>query len=170
MPDGGVKKWFMLQVWRIQQVSQIITLALVAIQNALLVYGYISWRGAVFENPYIMLPMVMVAIALSIWIAAVVWDMRLKMWREQATVLVERNPYSKEKMSTKEIMIYGILWLPVMERLGQDDPKVKAAGEALKDWMKKSIEHKAVSIKDIEDVFKYIGADGSELLDFMKKK
>ena len=169
MPHGP-KKWFMLQIWRIQQVSQIVTLALLSLNLAGILYPFFQHRGGIFETPYTGIPPILLTIALSIWLFSIMWDLQLKMWRDQATVLVERNPYSKEKMSAKEIMIYGILWLPVLENLGKTDPKAKAAADALREWIKKASREEEVMIKDLDDIFKYIGIGKDELMGFNNKK
>lgn len=169
MPHGP-KKWFMLQVWRLQQVAAILSLFLLIIPNSILIYGLVKWRGPIFENSYIMIPLICVSIGLIIWAIAIAWDLRLKMWRDQATVLVERNPYSKEKMSAKEIMVYGVLWLPLLENLGKTDPKAKVAADALKEWIRKASREEAVTERDLEDIFKYIGFGQKELMDFNSKK
>lgn len=163
----GIKKWFMLQVWRIQQVAQVMTIALLAINLSLQIYTFMEWReGSVFATPYTGATMIMLILAAIIWGFAIFWDMRLRMWREQATVLIERNPYAKEKMSSKEIMVYGIMWLPVLDNLGKTDAKAKKAADALRTWLKKAVADEPILAKDLQDVFKYIGSDSEDLLDF----
>lgn len=166
-----VKKWFMLQVWRLQQVAQVLTLALLALNLSLQVFGLIKWReGSPLSTSWVGVPMILLVLAMAIWTFAIVWDLRLKMWRDQATVLVERNPYSKEKMSAKEIMIYGLLWLPLLEDIGKRDPKAKVAADALREWIRKASKEEAVMDKDLDDIFRYIGFGKKELMDFNTKK
>ena len=59
----------------------------------------------------------MLLLVALIWGVAIVWDIRMKMWREQATVLIERNPYVKEKMSSKEVALISLFNLPLVEKL-----------------------------------------------------
>jgi len=165
-----LKKWFMLNVWRLQQVAQVLTLALLALNLSLQIFGLIKWReDSPLSISYVGVPMILLVLAMAIWTFAIVWDLRLKMWRDQATVLVERNPYSKEKMSAKEIMIYGVLWLPLLEDIGKRDPKAKVAADALREWIKKASKEEPVMEKDLEDIFAYIGFGQKELMDFQKK-
>jgi hypothetical protein len=165
-----IKKWFMLWMWRVQQVSQPLTLTLMAINLSLTVFGLIKWReGSPLSVSWIGVPLILLLLAFVILSFALIWDLRLKMWRDQATVLVERNPYSKEKMSAKEIMIYGVLWLPVLDDIGKRDPKAKIAAEALREWIRKASKEEPVMEKDLDDVFKYIGVGRKELMDFEKK-
>jgi hypothetical protein len=79
--SGGSKKWFMLQMWRFQQVSQIATLALLALNLALQVYNFMSWRGSIFSSPYTAVPFLLLILVASIWAVVVFWDLRMKMWR-----------------------------------------------------------------------------------------
>ena len=165
-----LKKWFMLNVWRLQQVAQVLTLALLALNLSLQIFGLIKWReDSPLSLSYIGVPMILLVLAMAIWTFAIVWDLRLKMWRDQATVLVERNPYSKEKMSAKEIIIYAMVWLPVLEDIGKRDPKAKVAADALREWLKKASREEPIMHKDLDDVFEYIGIGKKELMDFQKK-
>lgn len=156
MPNG-VKKWFMLQLWRLQQVAQLLTLALLALTLSLQLYDFIRWRGALFETPYTGVPFILLVLAAIIWGFAVIWDIRFKMWREQQTVLVERNPYAKEKMAAKEVALYEIIWLPLMEKLGKDDPKLREASAQLKEWLDKQSREDPTVARDLEDIYKFIG-------------
>lgn len=167
----GIKKWFMLQVWRIQQVSQVVTIVMLSITLAGVVFDLIQWRleGSIFFNSWVMIPILVAMIGLVIWTFSIWWDLSMKMWREQATVLVERNPYNKEKMSPKEIAVYGLIWLPVIEKLGETDPKLKAQAEALRTWMSKASREDAATHHDLDTIFKYIGSEQDKLLRLDKK-
>ena len=166
-----VKKWFMLWMWRVQQVSLPLTLMLMAINLSLTILGLIKWReDSLLSTSWIGVTLIFLLLAAAIATFALIWDLRLKMWRDQATVLVERNPYSKEKMSAKEIMIYGVLWLPLLDDIGKRDPRAKVAADALREWIKKASKEEAVMDKDLDDIFKYIGFGKAELMDFDKKK
>ncbi len=163
--SGGIKKWFMLQMWRVQQIAQVLTLVMLAITNALLLYSYMEWReGSLFSTPYIGVLLILIVIGGAIWIAAFIWDVRLKMWREQVTVIFEKNPFTKEKMTPKEIMIYSTVWIPLMERLGKDDPKIKASAESLRRWVLRTMKEDRVTEKEVNILLEYIGESGNNLL------
>ncbi len=152
----GVKKWFMLQMWRVQQIAAILSLLMLAVTDALLIYNLVSWRSGVFETPYTGATLILVIIGLAIWIASILWDTKLRMWREQMTVLVERNPYSKEKMSPKEIVHYRLVWLPLLKKLGKDDPSLKEYGETMEAWMEHVIRDDPSVAKEVEDLMSYV--------------
>jgi len=157
-----VKKWFMLQVWRLQQISQVMTLFLLALSEATVIWGFLKYRGGLFNNPYFMIPLLLVIFGAAIWMASIFWDLRLKMWRDQATVLVERNPYSKEKMAAKEIVLYGMTWLPLMEKLGENDPKMRMQAEALRAWLRKASKEEPDLEKDMKEILDFIGEDAPD--------
>jgi hypothetical protein len=146
----------MVQVWRLQQVAQLLTLALLALNLSLQLYGYIRWRGAFFATPYTGVLFILLVLAAVIWGFAIFWDKRMKMWREQMTVLMERNPYAKERMPSKEIVAYELIWLPLLDKLGKDDPQVEAAANGLRDWIKKLSDQDPELAKDVKEVYDFI--------------
>jgi hypothetical protein len=163
-----IKKWFMLQVWRLQQVAQILTLAMMALTLSLTIFGLINWRkGSLLSTSWIGVPLILVTLFMIIWTFAIYWDLRLKMWRDQATVLVERNPYSKEKLSSKELALYAVTWLPIMERMGKEDPKIRAAADGFREWLRKAFEADPILQADFNDLVKHMGLPES-LLEFRK--
>ncbi len=162
--DGGIKKWFMLQMWRIQQVAQVVTIALLAANLSLTIFDYMQWREGPFESPYSGVPIIMLLLVVLVWGVAIVWDIRMKMWREQATVLVERNPYVKEKMSSKEVALISLFNLPLVEKLAEDDPKFKPYADGLKAWLNTAMEQDANIKRDVDDIFKHIGQDSGAVM------
>lgn len=156
---AGVKKWFMLQMWRVQQIAQIATIILLALNLSLQVYNFMSWRGSVMASPYTGVPLILLVLVAVIWVAAIIWDMRMKMWREQMTVIAERNPYMREKMSTKEVVLMGLTWLPLLDKLGKDDPEVRASAAALRKWIGEVTKADPFLAQDIKEVHKLTGKD-----------
>jgi hypothetical protein len=151
------KKWFMLQMWRIQQVAQILTISMLAISLTLQVYGYMRWRGTIFETPYIGGLIILLALAATIWGFAIIWDMRLRMWREQAAVLIERNPYAKEKWYSKEIVMYNLIMLPILEKLGENDEKLRTHAQTVRAWMDKSLLNDPATQRELDELIDYVG-------------
>jgi hypothetical protein len=168
--SNRLKKWFMLQVWRLQQVAQIITLLLLAMNLSLQLFDLVKWRGEVLKNPYFTVPLIFLIMFAIIWVSAIFWDLRLKMWRDQATVLVERNPYTKERLNAKEMAQYGLIWIPILERLGKEDKKLAETAEVLKQWVKKEWEEDPVLVKDVNELFGHIGSDRIDLTGLKQKK
>jgi hypothetical protein len=153
---GGPKKWMMLQMWRVQQVAQLLSLAMLALTLSLQVWGYLKWRPF-FNNPWPGILVILLILALAIWVSSILWDIRFKMWREQTTVMMERNPYGKEKLNAKEVALYKLTWLPVMDNLAKDDPKVKKAADFLRAWIKRAEDLDPILRGDLEDIEKHMG-------------
>ena len=172
--SGGVKKWFMLQMWRIQQVAQLLVLTMMAITDALLVYDYtdgLQMGGEPLISDRVLgVLFVLILIGGAIWTFAIIWDLRLKMWREQMTVLAEKNPFTKEKLTPKEVYIFGTLWLPLLERLGKDDPALRDSAEDLRRWITRSMKDDKVTNAEVDAVLDYIGVSKSWLIDHKKKQ
>jgi hypothetical protein len=153
---GGVKKWFMFQVWRIQQVAAVLTIVLLALNLSLMMWGETKWWGGVFQNSYTAIPVFMVTLLVVIWLFSIFWDLKMKMWREQMAIAMERNPYSKEKMYAKEISGYALFWLPVLDHLGKTDPDAKASADALRVWIKKALSEDPAAQQEWKELLNYI--------------
>ena len=165
-----LKKWFMLQIWRIQQPAQLITLVLLALNLSLQLFYFVKWRGAILNNVYLMIPLIFLILFAVIWGVAIFWDLRLRLWREQATVLVERNPYTKERLNAKEIAQYSLIWVPLLEKLGKEDKKAAEIAELLKKWIKTEWDDDPQLVKDVGELFRHIGSDRIDLTGLKDKK
>lgn len=166
--SGGIKKWFMLQMWRIQQVAAVMTIGLLALNLSLQLYTFLNWRSGLFSTPYSGIPILLLVIIAVIWVLSIVWDLRLKMWREQIAVSYERNPYAKEKMCSKEVMFNALTWLPIMDHLGKDDPNIRDAAEAMRVWLKTQTDEDTALQGELESLLKILGPDHREFIDWKK--
>ena len=166
---GGLKKWFMLQVWRLQQVAALLTLLLMALNVSLLVWGYVKWRNPIVGNAIVGPLLILMALFAIIWGFAIVWDLRFKMWRDQMAVLVDKNPYMKEKLSPKEIAIYGMVWLPMLDQMAKSDPSIKEHAVALRKWLKRELTEDAWTMKNVDDIFEHIGEKKNDPLGLEKQ-
>lgn len=165
-----VKKWFMLQMWRLQQVAQPLTLAMLSVTISLQVWGFVKWRNEILSNPVFGVPMILIPLVLLIWIIAIMWDIRLRMWREQMTVLAERNPYMMEKMSAKELLMFSLVYLPLLDRLSKDDQDARHSAEVIRTWMKKVVQDDPRTLKDAEKVLEILrGGKSKDPLGLEKK-
>ena len=165
----SLKNWFMLQVWRLQQVSQIVTLIMLTATLSGIIWGYVKYRGGIFQNSILGILLIAIIIGVAVWSFAIFWDLRLKLWRDQMHVLVEKNPYTHEKMAPKELFTFVITWIPIMENLAKDDPKVADSLKILKDWIKQEIAHDPHLVNDVKDIFDHIGSTRYDLLDQVRK-
>lgn len=162
MVQGGVKKWAMLQVWRVQQVAQIMTLLMLAVTLSLQLWGFMKWRGEIMGS-YAGALIILLVLAAVVWVIAFVWDVRLKMWREQISVLMLKNPFVKERMTPKEVAIYAMTWIPVLEHLSKENPALKANADKLRDWLQREVDVDAFTVEELKDILGYIGREKKDV-------
>ena len=112
-----MKKWLLVQFWRVQQIAMLASLSLLAVNLALTANQYIEWR---FSNSYIGTSIVIIVIAALIWTFGYIWDRKLKLWKEQMVVSIERNPYATKHMTPKEIATHITIWIPWLRERGKD--------------------------------------------------
>ena len=167
--SGGPKRWFMLQMWRLQQIAQIATIALLAINLTIQIYPFVEWRGSVFLSPYTGMPLILLILVSTIWAFSIVWDLRMRMWREQASVVIEKNPYARKKMTSKEVAVYGAFWLPLMDNLGRTDPEMKRSATLMRNWLKKAYSEDKILVSEVDGIMHYLGEDKAVLEDMLKK-
>jgi hypothetical protein len=159
----------MLQVWRLQQVAAILTLVLLALNLSIQLYDKLSWRGGLFESSYTAIPFIMLLLVAAIWGFSIFWDLRMKMWREQSAVAVERNPYAKERLYAKEIANYSMMFLPILESLGKTDPEAKAAADFVRRWINNALaEDPSVQI-EWKELLEFIGKSPNQVKELGKK-
>jgi hypothetical protein len=162
MAENRIKRWAMLQMWRLQQVAQILTLIMLAITLSLQVWGFVKWRGD-FMGSYAGVLVIFFILAALVWSIAFIWDVRLRMWREQISVLMQKNPFVKERMTSKEIAIYAMTWIPVLEHMGKDNPALRAQADRFRDWLKREVDENVITKEELEDILKHIGSDRKDL-------
>jgi len=122
--EHPIKKFFMILYWRTQQIAAIFSLIMLAIGVSLQVNFYIEWR---FSNTYIGIILALSVLAAIILFAGYIWDKKGRMWHEQMVVSVERNPFNVHKMAPKEVVMYLIFHIPILNFISEstDDDELK---------------------------------------------
>jgi hypothetical protein len=144
------KRFLMTQLWRIQQSFTLLSLLLWGVVISLTAYPVISpvWLPFLQDRFGIPLPPGLIALTLVLLFLAVfgglftigiVYDKYLQLWREQLDVAVMRNPYAREKLSPKEILMLRHVYLPTLRSTGQDNPAAAEAIGFIEAWVEKSI-------------------------------
>ena len=157
-----MKKWFMLQMWRFQQISQIMTIGMLALTLSLQANTFMNWRGGWFSNPYLGVPFLLLVIFSVIWGISIFWDLKMKMWREQVAVTVERNPYAKEKLMAKEVLQMEQFWIPLLKYIGNKDSEMKSHAVMVQDWLDKALKEDNSLRSEFEDLLEYIKRSSNE--------
>jgi len=143
----NMKKFILVQLWRIQQIGMVASLSLLALNLALTVNKYIEWR---FSNSYMGTILILVTLAFIIWGFGYVWDKFLKLWKEQTVVSTERNPYSTIQMTPKEILAYTTIYIPWLKELGQHDSA--ELWQKIVDWNLRTDKNLVKAVKEIEAI------------------
>ena len=121
-----VKHGFMLALWRFQQSQAILGLVLWGILLTtssfyivwpLLSDYFVRWFGIQPNDPGAVLLGLAVLFALimsTLFAFGFIYDKYLRLWREQSDVAIDRNPYTKERLTTKEILTWRHMFLPAL--------------------------------------------------------
>ncbi len=145
-----VKRFVMLQLWRIQQSYTLFSLLLWGILitlTALPVIGPVFLRfledrfGIPASAPgavALTLILIFASVYLFLYILGVIYDKYLRLWREQLDVAYERNPYTREKLMVKEILLWRHMFLPALRAAVKSNPEVQREIDFMEKWIKKS--------------------------------
>ena len=71
----------------------------------------------------------------GLFLFGVVYDKYLRLWREQLDVMVEKNPYAREKLTPKEILTWRYIYLPAMRLSGPDNPNTSKEIDFVEKWV-----------------------------------
>jgi hypothetical protein len=121
MPDGktGGKRAFIMLLWRLQQSQMIIGVVVWSIILSVTAYPYGAPLLAAVGIPYnqVALGFLVVLALVSAVILGIgfAYDRVFRLWRETAIFTIERNPYYREKMYAKEVLMFEHLYLPILE-------------------------------------------------------
>lgn len=174
-----VRHTFMLQLWRFQQSQALLGLLLWSILLTVtsfdilkpVLLGFLDAQvgipadapGAVFVS----LLIIFVVVVSSLFAFGVVYDKYLGLWREQTDVLVARNPYTKERLTAKEILTWRHMFLPALRSAAASagrnpspsdsatDPAVEAHIAFMENWIRRSMEDSRIRLA-VEDASRWI--------------
>ena len=164
------KRFVMTQLWRIQQSYTLLSLGLWGIVIALTAFPFAATllsRQFGFDPStpgFVAAVLVLLFLAVFSFLFAfgVVYDKYLRLWREQLDVAVERNPYAREKLSPKEILMWRYIYLPAMRSSGRDNPNTRKEIEFVERWVAKSEAADANIRRAVEEAEGWIRSDRTE--------
>ena len=104
----GLREWFSLQYFRVQQVQAIASSLIAILSLGILLAIFLGW------SLWWQIPVVVLTILTFIFITAWVWDMIVKTWIARQEVAVKRNPYSNWRLTPREQIQFGETTVPVM--------------------------------------------------------
>ena len=155
---AALRKRAMIYLWRAQQSGSIINLALLGTLTAASLYRL--YLKEYFDNygfpPEQELPGVLITMFLifaSVFTIGFIFD-RLKFWKEQSIVGIERNPYGSYKLTAKEI--YWIrLWAASL-MAGNPTPEQRELAAFFEQWIKRSVEDDKILGAEVAAVDRWI--------------
>ena len=158
-----VKKGLMVQLWRIQQSQGLISLFFWALTLAGIFYvNYVEWffikiglvpgvnEQRALGTIYLFLMIVLVFLLIGL-----LYDRVLKLWVEQTTVAVERNPYSKERLMPKEVVFWQRGYLSIMKEIAKKDSSMQKDLDFMDKWMSKSLQEPGLR-KEVEELEQWV--------------
>jgi hypothetical protein len=159
MPKArGIRKKAMVYLWRAQQSGAIINILLLGTLTAASLYKL--YLKAYFNNfgfpdaaelPGVLITMF--AIFAAVFGVGFAFD-RLKFWKEQSIVGIERNPYGSYKLTAKEIH-WIRLWQAAV-RAGNPSADDKKTLEHFDKWVARSLEEDPVLKSEAEGVNRWV--------------
>lgn len=122
--ENPLKKWAMMWLWRIQQISLPMTLAITAVNLSMTIAVSIAWRLGSYYMAFGISLTLLLLVAMG---SGYLWDRKARMWHEQSVVMVERNPFYRDKMNPKEVVMFLDRDIYILRALGGEAAK-KADG------------------------------------------
>ncbi len=164
------KRYLMTQLWRIQQSYALLSLILWGVVIALtanpFVLPYLQHNlgvdptapGVVAATLFI----VFIGVFGLLFAFGVIYDKYLKLWREQLDVAVDKNPYTKEKLSVKEILMWRHMFLPTLRAVKDNDPEARREIEFVEGWIHRSLAADGNIRRAVEEAERWIESDRGE--------
>ena len=154
----GLKKSLMTQVWRLQQSQAIISIFFWSLTLAGVFYlaylhdWFVRW-GLVRQNEVFLGTIYLFLIFLLVFLLiGFVYDRVLKLWSEQTVVAYERNPYTRDRMYAKEIVLWR-MQVETLREVGKGNPQATERVRAMDAWIEallRSDPELAKSVRDLE--------------------
>jgi hypothetical protein len=153
-----MRKRAMVYLWRAQQSGAIISLGLLGTLTAASLYHDFlaewtnnyglpqSWVGAGII-------ITMAIIFAGVFGVGFLFD-RLKFWREQNIVAIERNPYGSYKLTAKEVQ-WIQLWVAAV-RAGQPSPQMQKLTSRFEQWIERSVADDAMLKEEVDAIDRWI--------------
>ncbi len=167
-----VKRSFMVQLWRVQQSYTLLSLLIWGVLITFTAWPILSpvWQdilarfGVPLNTPGAVaagLLVIFLGVYVVLYAFGVVYDKYLKLWREQLDVTYERNPYTREKLMVKEILMWRHMFLPVLRVAAPADPDARREIEFVEKWIEKTMAADAVIRMAVEETERAIESGGA---------
>lgn len=154
----GLRKRAMIYFWRAQQSGAIISITLLGTLTAASLYH--DFIKAFTHNYWVLgdselggVLVTMVLIFTGVFGVGYAFD-KLKFWKEQNIVTIERNPYGSYKLTAKEIN-WIRLW-QAAANTANPTPEQRQLAAHFDKWVERSLEEDAVLQAEVEAVDRWV--------------
>ncbi|MFW9879047.1 MAG: hypothetical protein ACFFG0_38700 [Candidatus Thorarchaeota archaeon] len=152
---AGIKKGLMLLVWRFQQVNSMIVIIGLSLTLTLQILPFVDWRfhklGITSDYNWVIVLILFLIIFSGALIVGIIYDAVLKLWIQQQTVTIERQPYAKEKLAAKALLNRKYFWIPMLKKAG-----LEKEAEFSDKWVEHNMKTDANLRKDVNRVIQWI--------------
>ncbi len=152
---GGLKKALMLMVWRFQQINSMIMIIGLSLTLTLQLLPFVDWRfhelGISRSDNWLIVLIIFLTIFSGAVIVGLIYDVVFKLWIQHQIVLVERQPYAKEKLAAKAVLNRKYFWIPLLKKMG-----LKNEAEFSGKWVEQNMEGDPVLRKDVNRIVQWI--------------
>ena len=152
---GGFKKSLMLLVWRFQQINSMIMIIGLSLTLTLQILPYVDWRfhrlGIPASYNWLIVLIIFLIIFFGAVIVGIIYDVVLKLWIQQQTIMIERNPFAKERLAAKAVLNRQYFWVPMLKKAG-----LEHEAEFSAKWAEHNMETDPILRKDVNRVIQWI--------------
>ena len=132
-----IKKVIMKYLWRIQQAQMVISMVFWSLTLTGVFYEYFKVKfnnfGIDEDNVFGGMLVLFFIVIFSIIIAGFIYD-KLKFWKEQQFVIVERNPYTSWKLNPVFTQ-WADLWVEMAKSMENKTPELEAKINFFEAWV-----------------------------------
>ena len=161
------KRFVMTQIWRVQQSYTLLSLILWGIVIALtanpIVLPFMQHNFGIDPTATGVVAASLLLVFLGVFgilfLFGIIYDKYLHLWRDQLDVAYDRNPYAREKLMVKEILMWRHMFLPAMRT--SPDPRTQKEIAFMERWIEKSLASDVNIRKSVEDAERWIATGDS---------
>lgn len=139
---ASFKDWVGLQKEMVQEIGGMLSIALITVNIGFTAFLLVKDGGTLLSSPYVVVPLVVILIGLSVWLVAHLWHFYGKMHRAKHRALVTLNPF----MTTDFFPFEWVLWqnvnLPqlraqraILASLDEDHAELDACIARVEGWL-----------------------------------
>lgn len=139
-----VRDWIGLQKEMVQEIGSILSILLLTINLGISVYLLVRSDSGTLANPYIVIPAIILATGIAVWLIARSWHFVGMMHKSKQRAVVMLNPYLTTDFNPHEWIIWKEVSLPQLHytramllKLGLDTKDIDARIRRVEAWLDK---------------------------------